>query len=129
MPVVKISVRKGRGESGKRALLDAVAAALIEAIKVPDGHRISRVAEFEADDFQIPDSSADNFTLVEITLFPGRTAEAKRSLYQRIVANFEKLGIAPADVHIILYEPPLENWGMRGGIPASELDFGYKVDV
>jgi hypothetical protein len=29
---------------------------------------------------------------------------------------------------IILLEPHLENWGVRGGIPASEIDFGFKID-
>lgn len=129
MPVVQISVREGRSESEKKAFLEAVASALFEAIKVPDGHRISRLTEFKKADFQIPDSSADSFTLVEITLFPGRTLDAKRALYQCIVANLEALGVAPQDVHIVLYEPPLENWGVKGGKPASEVDMGYKLNV
>ncbi len=24
---------------------------------------------------------------------------------------------------------PIENWGVRGGIPADELDLGFKVNV
>lgn len=54
---------------------------------------------------------------------------SKRELYQAIVRRFEALGILPADVFIVLNEQPLENWGMRGGIPASELELGFKVDV
>lgn len=26
-------------------------------------------------------------------------------------------------------EPPAESWGITGGVPASEADLGFKVDV
>jgi phenylpyruvate tautomerase PptA (4-oxalocrotonate tautomerase family) len=32
-------------------------------------------------------------------------------------------------VFIVLNEIPLDNWGIRGGIPASEVDLGFKVGV
>jgi len=66
---------------------------------------------------------------VEITLFAGRSIEAKRSLYKSIVANLGVVGIAPSDIFIVLNEVPLENWGIRGGIPASDVDLGFMVDV
>ena len=28
-----------------------------------------------------------------------------------------------------LIEVPPENWGLRGGMPASEIDLGFKIDV
>ncbi len=37
----------------------------------------------------------------------------------------ERLGIAPPDVIIIINEPPLENWGLRGQ-QASEMGLVYK---
>lgn len=38
-------------------------------------------------------------------------------------------GIEGNDIMIVLHEVPLENWGIRGGKPASEVDLGFKVDV
>jgi hypothetical protein len=38
-------------------------------------------------------------------------------------------GIAPTDVMIVLHEPLLDNWGLRGGTPASELDLGFNLKV
>jgi len=38
-------------------------------------------------------------------------------------------GIAPADIVIVLYKLALENWRIRGGVPASEIDLGFKLDV
>lgn len=30
---------------------------------------------------------------------------------------------------MISQESPLENWGVKGGKPASEVDLGFNVDV
>jgi hypothetical protein len=30
---------------------------------------------------------------------------------------------------ILLVEQEPENWGMRGGVPASEIDFGYAISI
>jgi 4-oxalocrotonate tautomerase family enzyme len=63
-------------------------------------------------------------------LFQGRSFEAKKSLYKNIVDNLEAaLGVKRTDVFIVIQEPPLENWGVAGGKPASEVDFGFKIDV
>ena len=43
--------------------------------------------------------------------------------------RFGELGIAPIDIAIVLQEPPLDNWGLRGGQPASELDLGFNLKV
>jgi hypothetical protein len=32
-------------------------------------------------------------------------------------------------VLIVLHEPPMESWAVSGGIPASEVDVGFKVDI
>ncbi len=33
------------------------------------------------------------------------------------------------DVLVVIHEPPLENWGVRGGQAASDLQLGFKLDV
>jgi hypothetical protein len=40
-----------------------------------------------------------------------------------------EFGIAPYDVRIILNEVTPENWGLRGGVPGSEINVGFKVNV
>ena len=54
---------------------------------------------------------------------------AKRALYQAIVRNLAVLDVPPLDIKITLIETPPENWGVRGGMPASEIDLGFKIDV
>jgi len=38
-------------------------------------------------------------------------------------------GIDGRDIMIVLHEPPLENFGIRGGKPASEVELAHRIDV
>ena len=129
MPLVKVSLLKGRSIEEKKAILDAIHAALIEAFKIPENDRNQRIFEFEPVNFDIPEEKTSKYTLIEIVAFPGRSLDAKRKLYQAVVQNLNKLGIQSMDILIVLKEPPLDNWGVRGGAPASEIDLGFKLDV
>jgi len=129
MPLAKIEVRKSRPAEEVAALMEAVYQALREALKVPEGDRQIRYIEHKPEHFAVPPGKTENYTLVEIVLFPGRTLDAKRNLYQSIVRRFGVIGIAPVDIFIVLYEPPLDNWGLRGGLPASEVDLGFDLNV
>lgn len=130
MPLVRIEVIKGRSASEKRRLLEAVHDALVEAFEIPEDDRTQRLVEHDPENFEIPPGRSESYTLVEITAFPGRSTKAKRRLYQAIVRNLGgRLGIAAEDVFIVLVEPAMENWGIRGGQQASEVDLGFRVDV
>ena len=129
MPLVRIEVRRSREPEEKRAVCDAVHAAMKEALLIPEHDRHIRYIEHAEEDFQVPPGKTEDYTLVEITLFQGRSMDAKRNLYQAVVRNLGSLGIAPEDVFIVLIESPPENWGVRGGVPASEVDLGFKIDV
>ena len=67
------------------------------------------------DDFEKPDFKSDDFMIIELKLFPGRTAEQKKDLIEKITDNLnQSLKIALSDVFIVIEEPSLENWGMGG---------------
>jgi phenylpyruvate tautomerase PptA (4-oxalocrotonate tautomerase family) len=129
MPLVRLEVRQGRSATQKQALMDAAHAALVEALGIPDHDRMQRIVEHAREDFELPPGRSDDFILVEITMFPRRSRQAKRRLYQALVRTFGELGVAPADVFVVLQEPPTENWGIRGGQMASEVDLGFEVQV
>jgi phenylpyruvate tautomerase PptA (4-oxalocrotonate tautomerase family) len=128
MPLARIEVRRNRPPEQVQAMMEAVYLAFREALKVPEGDRQVRYVEHKPEHFAVPPGRSENYTLVEVLMFPGRSIEAKRNLYQSIVSRFGELGIAPIDIFIVLNEPPLENWGLRG-VPASELDLGFKIEV
>jgi phenylpyruvate tautomerase PptA (4-oxalocrotonate tautomerase family) len=128
MPKVIIDIREGRTDGEKQALLDAVHNALVETIKIPDDDRIQVLNEHRKANFEIPPGKSDLYVNIEIVMFPGRSMDAKRNLYKAIVSNLGELGIDDKDIMIILHEPPMENWGIRG-LPASEINIGFKIDV
>jgi phenylpyruvate tautomerase PptA (4-oxalocrotonate tautomerase family) len=129
MPLVRIEILNGRPASERRRLLEAVHAALVEAFRIPEDDRTQRLIEHDPVNFEIPPGGSQKYTLVQITAFPGRSPSAKRNLYQAIVRNLGELGTPASDIMITLVEPPMENWGIRGGQPASEVDLGFRVDA
>jgi phenylpyruvate tautomerase PptA (4-oxalocrotonate tautomerase family) len=129
MPSTLISIRRARPPVERAAIIEAVHDALVEGIRIPERDRTVRLQVFAAEDFAVNPKASENYTLVEVSLFQGRTLPAKRALYQAVVRNLGALGIAPMDVKVILYEVARENWGLRGGIPGSEIDLDFTVEV
>jgi phenylpyruvate tautomerase PptA (4-oxalocrotonate tautomerase family) len=110
-------------------LIEAVQTALSTAIKIPEWDRDVVVELCDANRRIVPTGRSERFTRIEIKLFAGRSLEAKRSLYQSIVRNLAVLGIPKNEIKIILLEIPPQDWGLRGGLPGSEIDIGFKIDV
>jgi phenylpyruvate tautomerase PptA (4-oxalocrotonate tautomerase family) len=129
MPLVTITIMKGRSKEFKKAIMAEVHEALVVAFKIPDHDRNQRMIEIEPENFQYPVGNTENFITIEMTVFPGRSLHAKKTLYKEIATRLLKLKVPPNDILIILHEPPLENWGIRGGYPASEVNIGFKIDV
>ncbi len=129
MPIVTIGMRKGRSATEKKRIFDAVHNALVAAFKIPDRDRSQKIVEFDEDNFEIPQGNGTGYTVVEIAVFPGRTREAKKELYHRMVENMADAGIPSSDLFIVLNEQPLDNWGIRGGNMASDVQLGYNLKV
>lgn len=129
MPHVRIEVVKGRSLEERQRLLQAVHDALIEAFRIPDEDRTQRIVEHEPENFEIPSGNSDRYTLIEITAFPGRSGDAKRHLYRALVQRLGEMAIDPMDVSVVILEPTLENWGVRGGRSAADVNLGFSLDV
>jgi hypothetical protein len=100
----------------------------MEGIKTPAWDRTIRLVVHEPHRFAAPPDIDERYTLVEIDLFSGRSLGAKRALYRAIVNNLGAVGIQGDHVKVLLRESARENWGLRGGLPASEVDLGFEVD-
>lgn len=128
MPLVKIEMLKGKPAAYRKTLLDEVHQALVESIKIPDSDRNQKILEYPEENFEIQPGRTKNAVFIEISLFEGRSPEAKKTLYQNIVRRLEKeLKIDPADVLILLHEEPMHNWAIRGGLPAGGVNPGFQV--
>lgn len=127
MPLITLTMRKGRTSEQKQALLDGVHQALMDAFGIPENDRLQVIHEIEPENWDIPRS--DDEVVVEIKAFAGRSVDAKRTLYTAIVGHMGAAGVRAEDVFIIINDLPLENWGIRGGQAACDVDFGFKIDV
>ena len=128
MPLVKINVVKGLSRERKTRISEEIHAALVESIRIPQTDFNHRIFEFDPADWHLSAGKTEKFVLVEVTMFPGRSREAKRRLFKGVTDRLGALGIAASDVMVVLEEPPLVNWGL-GGVPGDEADIGFELKV
>lgn len=131
MPATTIEVRYQYSVAQEVGLIDAVHHALVSAFKIPEYDRDIRLLVHEPHRFQCPPNKLypEKFTLIRIDCFAGRTLDTKRNLYRSIVENLSVLGIPKDHIKILLREIPAENWGIRGGQAASDVDLGFDIQV
>ena len=130
MPLVKIEIRKGKNKEYKSKLFEIVHQTLVDIVKIPDRDRMQRLYELDKDNFEISPGRTENCTIIEITMFKGRTEETKKKFLHELSLHLKnELHIEDNDLLIVLHEIPIENWGLSGGKPASEVNLGFKINV
>jgi len=83
----------------------------------------------DAANFLYPAGRTDRYTIIEISMFEGRSIETKKRLIQLLFERIHAaLGISTQDIEITISETPKHNWGLRG-LPGDEVGLNYKVDV
>lgn len=130
MPKSLVEVRRHYSPEDEAALLEAVHESLVDAFRIPPGDRGVRLVVHEPQRFAVSPAltQPDRYTLITIECFAGRSLEAKRALYRGLGERLERLGIPGDHVSVVLHEIARENWGLRG-VPASDVDLGFTVEV
>ena len=122
MPLVRISLVKGKPEAYRRGVGDAVHRALVEAVGVPPLDRFQLITEHGPGDFVYDPAylgieRTGDLVIIQITLSAGRTLDRKRALYRQIAQNLSSaVGLRPGDVWINLVEVAKENWSFGNGV-------------
>ncbi|MDQ3283448.1 MAG: tautomerase family protein [Acidobacteriota bacterium] len=121
MPLVRVTLRKGRSAEFLRDAGNAIHDALVSQANVPAGDRFQifdevPIPNLVADPTYADVERSDELLIIEITLNAGRTVEVKRALYADIAARLETIGVRPDDVLINLVEVTKENWSFGRGI-------------
>ena len=80
MPNVLVETRGGWLGAKRTALLDAIHAATVEALRIPPDALVLRLVEHPMECFAIPHGTAEQYTHIVITMFAGRSLSAKRAL-------------------------------------------------
>jgi phenylpyruvate tautomerase PptA (4-oxalocrotonate tautomerase family) len=113
----------------KTKLSDVVHSCVVDALQFPSDKRAHRFFCLDASDLIYPAGRTERYTIIEISMFEGRSVETKkrliRLLFERIHAE---LGISSYDIEVTITETPKHNWGFRG-LPGDEIDLNYKVNV
>jgi 4-oxalocrotonate tautomerase len=120
MPLVRISIHKGRSPELRRKLGNAIHRALVETINVPELDRFQILTEHEAGDLvydpgYLGIARSNDIVIVQITLSAGRTLAQKRKLFRRIADNLAALGLRREDAWVNLVEVAKENWSFGLG--------------
>jgi phenylpyruvate tautomerase PptA (4-oxalocrotonate tautomerase family) len=121
MPVTLIELSQSINLEDKQQMVTFVHTTMVEVLKIPESDRLVRVIEYDSNNFYPPINASDKYALITISMFPGRTLESKKLLYQKLCQGLETFGFSPTDTRIIINEIPAENWGLRGGISGDEL--------
>jgi 4-oxalocrotonate tautomerase family enzyme len=127
MPSTRIETTAG-WIADPAALIGAVQDAIVDGIRIPPGDRDIRLLEYPARSFAAPHGKGPRYTVVEMSMFTGRSLEAKRRLYAALAIAFERFGVPSADLKILIHEVDRENWGL-GGKAATDIEIGFKVEV
>ncbi|MGK2859392.1 MAG: tautomerase family protein [Thermoanaerobaculia bacterium] len=122
MPLVKIHLRKGKGEEYVRLVSEAIHEALVVEASIPPDDKFHIVHQTEPAELIAHPSYGDvnrtaDLIVVEITLNAGRTVEIKRKIYRRLARNLERaVQLRPDDLLVSLVEVTKENWSFGRGI-------------
>lgn len=101
----------------------------MQALDYPAEKKVHRFVLLDAEDFIHPPNRGLDYTVIEISMFEGRTETAKRTLITELFERIQaKTGIAPHNVEITISETPKVNWGIRG-MNAADLSLGYRIEV
>jgi phenylpyruvate tautomerase PptA (4-oxalocrotonate tautomerase family) len=129
MSQVKIFGLQGSLSPVMRQVSDVIHSCVVDALAYPQDKRAHRFFPLEREEFYYPPGRTERYTIIEFSMFEGRTIEAKKKLIRLLFERFEsELGIGPNDVEITIFETPMHNWGFRG-LPGDEHALNYKVNV
>lgn len=121
MPQVKIYGLRSNIEPKRFALSHVIHSVLMEVLGTPPEKRFQRFIALDPDNFMFPSDRTNEYTIVEIIMFAGRSTEVKKNLIRLLYQKMEEtVEIAPQDLEIVILEAPKSNWGVRG-IPGDEL--------
>ncbi|QMS92328.1 tautomerase family protein [Nostoc edaphicum CCNP1411] len=113
----------------KSELSNIIHTSIIEVLQLTPEKRFHRFFPLDKSDFYYPSDRSDNYLIIEISMFDGRSMETKKQLIRLLIKNInEKLNIPVYDIEITIFETPKHNWGIRG-LPGDELNLNYKIEV
>jgi phenylpyruvate tautomerase PptA (4-oxalocrotonate tautomerase family) len=121
MPLVHISLLKGKPAAHIRAIADGVQQALVDTYNVPADDRFQLIHQHDPDDFIFdPDylgiHRTSDVVFIQVIAGNWRDTPTKQGFYQRLAQLLaEDPGMRPEDVQVIISPNGRDDWsfGMR----------------
>jgi 5-carboxymethyl-2-hydroxymuconate isomerase len=122
MPLITLTLLKGRDAKEKKDICDAVHAALVGS-GVPAADRFQRIIELEPENFiydthypDLENARTDKFVIIEILLSVGRSVKIKRKILADLMEGLKNKQIATNDIMVCFKETQWENWAFANGV-------------
>lgn len=125
MPFVKIHISSSIKLSTREKIVKEVREALVKTIDIKFNHGHVIVYDSPVSSRCVHESRHNNFVMVEIIMFPGRSADIKENLFHSVTKIIKNhTGLKEEDILITIIESERYNWA-KGGIALSKIDLGY----
>jgi phenylpyruvate tautomerase PptA (4-oxalocrotonate tautomerase family) len=128
MPLVQISLLKGKSPDYIRALSDGIHRALVETYNVPVGDRFQLIHQHERNEL-IYDADylgihrTDDVVFICITAGNWRDTATKKSLYKAIAERLaHNPGLRPEDVQVVICSNERDEWSFGNGLASYVRD-------
>ena len=122
MPLVRISLIRGKSREYIHAISEGVHQAMVDTYQVPDGDRFQLINQHEPEDF-IYDPSylgiqrTDDAVFIHITAGNWRNTATKKALYRAIADRLSRdPGVRPEDVQIVISSNERDEWSLGNGV-------------
>ena len=122
MPLVYISMLKGKSPEYVRAIADRVHQTLVETYGVPAADRFQFIRQYDRADF-IYDADylgihrTDDVVFIHIVAGNWRNLATKQALYRRMAQRLaESPGLRPEDVQVIISSNARDEWSFGNGL-------------
>ena len=121
MPFTQISLKKGKSQAFRSALMEEIYIAMRESIGIPEDDRFATITELEPGNYNSSGNYAgvnrtDDVIFIQITLNAGRTVELKKALYAAVANRLSNNpGVRAEDIVISLIEVAKEDWSLGNG--------------
>jgi len=122
MPLVRISLRKGKPADFGKRIGEVVYRTMVATINVPVHDNFQVITEYDPDGLvydpeylNIP--RTNDVVFIQITLNEGRTVEIKKAFYKALAERLnQELNLRLEDILINLVEVKKENWSFGNGV-------------
>lgn len=122
MPLVRISLIRGKSPDYLRALSDGVHRALIETYNVPHDDRFHLIEQLDPDALVYDDGyvgvhRSPDVVFIHVIAGRWRDVATKKALYRRLAEVLsEHPGLRPEDVQVVVTENEKQDWSFGNGV-------------